>query len=149
MSIYMVNSTELHVCFRFLVDEIPIRVFTNKEESGAIYPKSQAMSIRGSVWNADDWATQGGTVKTNWSNSPFVATFKSFEIDACEVSPSETDGVESKCGISRRFWWDKPSLRELNNHQSHQLKWVRRKHLVYDYCMDAARFTELPKECTN
>ncbi|KAJ0104853.1 hypothetical protein Patl1_19437 [Pistacia atlantica] len=132
----------------FLVDGIPIRVFANKEENGVIYPKSQAMSIRGSVWNADDWATQGGRVKTNWSHSPFVATFRSFEIDACELSP-ETDDVEARCGASRQFWWDKPSVRELNRHQSHQLKWVRRKHMVYDYCKDVARFTELPRECIN
>ncbi|KAJ0048386.1 hypothetical protein Pint_16758 [Pistacia integerrima] len=132
----------------FLVNGIPIRVFANKEENGGIYPKSQAMSIRGSMWNADDWATQGGRVKTNWSHSPFVATFRSFEIDACELSP-ETDDVEAECAVSRHFWWDKPSVRELNRHQSHQLKWVRRKHMVYDYCKDVARFTELPRECIN
>ncbi|KAA0036052.1 xyloglucan endotransglucosylase/hydrolase protein 9-like [Cucumis melo var. makuwa] len=130
----------------FLVDRIPIRVFENKEESGVGYPRSQAMGVRGSIWNADDWATQGGRIKTNWSDAPFVATFRDFEIKACELEP-ETEDAEAKCGPTRQFWWDKPSLRVLSRHKAHQLKWVRARHLVYDYCKDTARFIELPKEC--
>ncbi|XP_023525972.1 xyloglucan endotransglucosylase/hydrolase protein 9-like [Cucurbita pepo subsp. pepo] len=129
----------------FLVDNIPIRVFENKEESGVAYPRNQAMGVRGSIWNADDWATQGGRVKTNWSNAPFVATFRSFDIKACELEPEED--AEAKCGMPRQFWWDKPSLRGLTRHKAHQLKWVRARHLVYDYCKDSVRFMELPREC--
>lgn len=128
------------------MDRIPIRVFENKEENGVAYPKNQAMGVRGSIWNADDWATQGGRVKTNWSNAPFVATFRSFEIKACELEP-ETEDAEAKCGLSKQLWWDKPSLRGLSRHKAHQLKWVRARHLVYDYCKDTVRFNELPKEC--
>ncbi|KAK6151469.1 hypothetical protein DH2020_014104 [Rehmannia glutinosa] len=29
-------------------------------------PKKQAMRINSSLWNADDWATRGGLVKTDW-----------------------------------------------------------------------------------
>ncbi|WKA09100.1 hypothetical protein VitviT2T_026778 [Vitis vinifera] len=131
----------------FLVDEVPIRVFANKEENGAPYPKTQAMGVQGSVWNADDWATQGGRVKTNWSHAPFVSTFRGFEIDACELSPETDDIASSKCGRVGEFWWDKPRMSGLNRHKSHQLKWVRRRHLVYDYCMDSGRFYEMPREC--
>lgn len=131
------------ILLRFLVDEVPIRVFANKEENGAPYPKTQAMGVQGSVWNADDWATQGGRVKTNWSHAPFVSTFRGFEIDACETD----DIASSKCGRVGEFWWDKPRMSGLNRHKSHQLKWVRRRHLVYDYCMDSGRFYEMPREC--
>ncbi|XP_039064815.1 xyloglucan endotransglucosylase/hydrolase protein 9-like [Hibiscus syriacus] len=133
-------------CIVFLVDRIPIRVFTNKEENGVPFPRNQAMSIRGSVWNADDWATQGGRVKTNWTHAPFVSTFRSFINDACEML-SETEDIWAQCGKLGRFWWDKPAFHGLNRHRSHQLKWVRRRHLVYDYCKDTTRFTELPREC--
>ncbi|TYJ33107.1 hypothetical protein E1A91_A05G080200v1 [Gossypium mustelinum] len=139
------NREQRHTLW-FLVDGIPIRVFTNKEDKGARFPRQQAMSIRGSVWNADDWATQGGKVKTNWTNAPFVSTFRFFIINACELLP-ETDDIMAQCGKLGRFWWDKPAFVVLNRHRSHQLKWVRRKHLVYDYCKDKARFTELPREC--
>ncbi|KAB2028113.1 hypothetical protein ES319_D05G077800v1 [Gossypium barbadense] len=134
------------IVYVFLVDGIPIRVFTNKEDKGVLFPRQQAMSIRGSVWNADDWATQGGKVKINWTNAPFFSTFRSFIIDACELLP-ETDDIMAQCGKLGRFWWDKPAFVVLNRHRSHQLKWARRKHLVYDYCKDKARFTELPREC--
>ncbi|XP_030541241.2 xyloglucan endotransglucosylase/hydrolase protein 9-like [Rhodamnia argentea] len=133
----------------FLVDGIPVRVFTNKEESrGVPYPKSQPMRVRGSVWNADDWATQGGRVKTNWSHAPFVSSFRSFGIDACELSP-ETDDIVTKCRQLGQYWWDKPSFDEIGRHRSRQLTWVRKKHLVYDYCQDKLRFSELPKECVD
>lgn len=131
----------------FLVDGIPIRVFANKEEShGVPYPKNQPMRVLGSVWNADDWATQGGRVKTNWSHAPFVSSFRAFDIDACELSP-ETADVTTKCGQLGRYWWDRPSFNELGRRRSRQLKWVRKKYLVYDYCEDKPRFSELPKEC--
>ncbi|KAF8398747.1 hypothetical protein HHK36_014605 [Tetracentron sinense] len=130
----------------FLVDGIPIRVFVNKEECGTLYPKNQGMRIYGSLWNADDWATQGGRLKTNWSHAPFISTFQSFEIDACELSP-ETEDIVVKCSMVGQFWWTKPAMNGLNKHKSHQLKWVRAKHLVYDYCMDTVRFTEPPREC--
>ncbi|XP_068640855.1 xyloglucan endotransglucosylase/hydrolase protein 9-like [Aristolochia californica] len=130
-----------------LIDGVPIRTFANREEKGIPYPNSQAMGIYSSVWNADDWATQGGRVKTNWSHAPFISTFRKVAVDACEFSP-ETDDLSGKCREGEEFWWDRPALNELNFHQSHQLKWVRRKHLVYDYCKDTARFTQLPPECS-
>ncbi|RWR90441.1 xyloglucan endotransglucosylase/hydrolase protein 9-like protein [Cinnamomum micranthum f. kanehirae] len=134
-------------CIIFLIDGIPIRVFTNKEEEiGVPYPKNQGMGIYGSVWNADDWATQGGSVKTDWSHAPFISAFRSFNIDACEYL-AESDGTVGKCREGGLYWWDKPALNSLSLHQSRQLKWVRAKHLVYDYCKDTGRFNELPREC--
>lgn len=105
------------------------------------------MGIHGSLWNADDWATQGGSVKTNWSDAPFFVTFQSFEIDACGVSSDEIDDPVAKCG-SGQFWWDKPIVKEVNKQRKKQLKWVRDNFLIYDYCRDVARFSQgLPKEC--
>ncbi|KAK4479251.1 hypothetical protein RD792_014762 [Penstemon davidsonii] len=131
----------------FLVDDIPIREFENKEKKGIPYPKTQVMGIHGSLWNADDWATQGGRVKTNWSNAPFVVKFQSFEIDACELLPDEKDDPVVKCGKSGQFWWDKPVVKQVNKQRRTQLKWVRDNFLVYDYCQDIERFSEVPKEC--
>ncbi|WOG97622.1 hypothetical protein DCAR_0416963 [Daucus carota subsp. sativus] len=135
-----------HRSIVFLIDDIPIRIFANKEKIGVSYPKAQAMGIHGSLWNADDWATQGGRVKTNWTNAPFVSMFRSFNIDACELLP-ESDGLAGKCGKLGQFWSDKPGMNRLNKQQRKQLKWVITNHLVYDYCKDVPRFLELPKEC--
>ncbi|KAK6921338.1 Glycoside hydrolase family 16 [Dillenia turbinata] len=144
---YAVSWTRYSIVF--LVDEIPIRVYANKEEEGVLFPKSQAMGIYGSVWNADDWATQGGRVKTNWSDGPFVSWFRSFGVDACELKPDDEDNMLVQCRESDQFWWNKPAMGGLSRHKTHQLKWVRAKHLVYDYCKDTTRFAQLPKECVN
>ncbi|KAI7979464.1 putative xyloglucan endotransglucosylase/hydrolase protein 23 [Camellia lanceoleosa] len=49
----------------FSVDGTPIREFKNAESVGVPYPKNQPMRIYSSLWNADDWATRGGLVKTD------------------------------------------------------------------------------------
>lgn len=110
------------------------------------------MGVYSSIWNADDWATQGGRVKTDWSHAPFIATYKSFEINGCEcpVTVAEVDNAK-RCTSSedKKYWWDGPTLSELSLHQTHQLKWVRAKHMVYDYCSDTARFPVMPAECVH
>ena len=119
------------------MDDTPIRVHPNMENKGLPFPKDQAMGVYSSIWNADDWATQGGRVKTDRSHAPFIATYTGFEIDACEVPVSVAAKESAKnCSSSgvKRYWWDEPTLAELNEHQSHQLKWVRARHMVYDYC---------------
>ncbi|KAK1382761.1 Xyloglucan endotransglucosylase/hydrolase [Heracleum sosnowskyi] len=56
----------------FLVDNNPIRVFNNQESIGVPFPKGQHMRVYASLWNADDWATQGGRVKTDWTNKAML-----------------------------------------------------------------------------
>uniref|UniRef100_A0A453SR33 xyloglucan:xyloglucosyl transferase n=1 Tax=Aegilops tauschii subsp. strangulata TaxID=200361 RepID=A0A453SR33_AEGTS len=70
----------------FAVDGTAIRDFKNHEARGVSFPKSQPMRLYASLWNADDWATQGGRVKTDWSKAPFVASFRNFNADACVMS---------------------------------------------------------------
>ncbi|CAH9109645.1 unnamed protein product [Cuscuta epithymum] len=134
----------------FLVDGTPIRVHSNMEDKGIPFPGDQAMGVYSSLWNADDWATQGGKVKTDWTHAPFVASYTDFEIDACEVpaavAPAD-HGKECSSSAEKRFWWDEPTMAEMNIHQSHQLLWVRANHMVYNYCTDTARFPVAPVEC--
>ncbi|KAL3714809.1 hypothetical protein ACJRO7_006675 [Eucalyptus globulus] len=135
----------------FLVDETPIRVHTNLEHRGIPYPKDQPMGVYSSIWNADDWATQGGRIKTDWTHAPFVTSYRNFEIDACEcpATMAAADNAKrcSSAGRERRYWWDEPTVSELSLHQNHQLKWVQAHHMIYDYCKDTARFPVMPAEC--
>ncbi|XP_022135667.1 xyloglucan endotransglucosylase/hydrolase protein 9-like [Momordica charantia] len=137
----------------FLVDETPVRVHTNMEEKGVPFPADQAMGVYSSIWNADDWATQGGRVKTDWSHAPFVASYRAFQIDACEVpasaAPAAHCSSDAAAAAGKKFWWDQPLLSDLNLHQSHQLLWVRANHMIYDYCTDTARFAVPPLECAH
>ncbi|RZS24636.1 hypothetical protein BHM03_00057722 [Ensete ventricosum] len=129
----------------FLVDDTPIRVFSNQEHRGIVFPRDQPMGIYSSIWNADDWATEGGRVKTDWSHAPFVATFRGLRIDGCEwASTAEGPAEVQRCSASAwgkegRYWWKEKEMEALSVHQSHQLIWARANHLVYDYCSDPAR----------
>ena len=99
----------INVCMvhcRFFVDSVPIRVFPNNERLGVPYPQKQAMRVASSIWNADNWATQGGLVKINWSHSPFICTYKGFNIDANKIILNvETREVNE----NGNKWWEMTS----------------------------------------
>ncbi|KAK8703647.1 hypothetical protein V6N13_047297 [Hibiscus sabdariffa] len=127
----------------FLVDNIPIRVFKNAESIGVPFPKSQPMRIYSSLWNADDWATRGGLVKTDWTKAPFTAYYRNFNANACVWS-----GTASSCGrtnsVSDGAWetngLDAPGRR--------RLRWVQKYFMIYNYCTDLKRFPQgVPPEC--
>lgn len=119
----------------FSVDGSPIRVFKNREtelgkvDSNYHYPKSQAMGVYSSLWNADDWATRGGLVKTDWTKAPFVASFRNF--NAAATSSFDAAAEEA-----------------LESNKEQRLQWVRKNYMIYDYCGDTKRFPQgPPPEC--
>ncbi|KAM3302066.1 hypothetical protein P3S67_016568 [Capsicum chacoense] len=126
----------------FLVDNIPIRVYNNHEALGVAFPKNQAMRVYASLWNADDWATQGGRVKTDWSMAPFTASYRKFNTNACVWSAASST---SSCGGSKtnsvnnaQTW----QTQELNANERNRLRWVQQKYMIYNYCTDAKRFSQ-------
>jgi xyloglucan:xyloglucosyl transferase len=127
------------------VDNFPIRVFKNAESIGVPFPKSQPMRIYSSLWNADDWATRGGLVKTDWTKAPFTAYYRNFKADACTWSYGTSScGSRSSSSFSDRAWHtnalDAPSRR--------RLRWVQKYFMIYNYCADLKRFPQgLPPEC--
>ncbi|WOK96327.1 putative xyloglucan endotransglucosylase/hydrolase protein 23 [Canna indica] len=136
----------------FAVDGIPIREFKNLESKGVGFPKNQSMRVYSSLWNADDWATRGGLVKTNWSQAPFTASFRDFNADACVwSSPSDTSRCSSgrwpaaaTSGEQHSVWM----RQELDSKGYKRMRWVQRKYMVYNYCADRKRFPQgMPREC--
>lgn len=114
------------------MDGTPVRVFKNNEGLGVPYPNKQPMRIYSSLWNAEDWATRGGLVKTDWSKAPFVASFRNFKVQT-----------------SSSFVSQQAQLLALDSVQQKKLDWVRNKYMIYDYCADAKRFPKgYPPECT-
>ena len=128
----------------FFVDGIPIREFNNMEAFGIPFPNKQPMRVFSSLWNADDWATQGGRVHTDWSKAPFVASYRNFRASACVWSYGS-----SFCGPDSSFenaWL----VEELDEKGLEKLRWVQDNYMTYNYCDDKKRFYKLglPKECT-
>lgn len=124
------------------MDNIPIRVFNNHEALGVAFPKNQPMRVYASLWNADDWATQGGRVKTDWSMAPFTASYRNFKTNACVWSAATST---SSCGGSKtdsvnndQTW----QTQQLNAVGRNRLRWVHQKYMIYNYCADAKRFSQ-------
>ncbi|KAG9456380.1 hypothetical protein H6P81_000888 [Aristolochia fimbriata] len=122
----------------FSVDGTPIREFKNAESVGVPYPKKQPMRIYSSLWNADEWATQGGRVKTDWSKAPFTASYRNFNANACVWS-----GGTSSCD-SKGSW----TTEEMDETNRNKMKRVKDNYMIYNYCTDSKRFPHgFPPEC--
>ncbi|PON55708.1 Xyloglucan endotransglucosylase/hydrolase [Parasponia andersonii] len=118
----------------FLVDSTPIRVFKNAESVGVPFPKSQPMKIYSSLWNADDWATRGGLIKTDWSKAPFTAYYRNFSYKDLRATTSFSDSA-----------WQ---TTELDGPSRRRLRWVQKYFMIYNYCSDLKRFPQgVPPEC--
>ncbi|KAG0515919.1 hypothetical protein BDA96_10G318400 [Sorghum bicolor] len=147
---YSVVWNPQHVIFA--VDGTPIRDFKNHEARGVGFPRTQPMRLYASLWNADDWATQGGRVKADWTQAPFVASFRGFSADACvwangkqqcPVGTMETAATGGRRG-GPGSWWNQ----QLSDMSYRRMRWVQRKFMIYNYCTDAKRFPQgLPAEC--
>ncbi|XP_024963606.1 xyloglucan endotransglucosylase/hydrolase 2-like [Cynara cardunculus var. scolymus] len=104
---------------------------------------SQPMRVYASLWNADDWATQGGRVKADWTKAPFTASYRKFNANAKRVGPN-SKSTSSESG--NQAW----STQGLDAAGRNRIRWVQNKHMIYNYCNDRKRFPNgLPAECKN
>ncbi|KMT11232.1 hypothetical protein BVRB_5g110620 [Beta vulgaris subsp. vulgaris] len=130
----------------FSVDGIPIREFNNMESQGVSFPKNQPMRIYSSLWNADDWATQGGRVKIDWTHAPFTASYRNFNANACVWASGSSSCGLSPSADSGSDWLNQ----ELDSASLERMRWVQTNYMVYNYCADLQRFPQgLPTECTS
>ncbi|OIT30624.1 PREDICTED: probable xyloglucan endotransglucosylase/hydrolase protein 25 [Nicotiana attenuata] len=121
----------------FSVDNVPIREFKNLEDKGVAFPKSQPMKLYSSLWDADQWATRGGLIKTDWSNAPFSASYRNFNAHTCT---SNSNNSNSSCTILAE---------KLDPVSQEKLRWVQQKFMIYNYCTDTKRFPQgFPLECS-
>ncbi|XP_074569919.1 putative xyloglucan endotransglucosylase/hydrolase protein 23 [Curcuma longa] len=133
----------------FMADGTPIRDFRNLESRGIAFPKSQPMRIYSSLWNADEWATRGGLVKTDWSKAPFTASYRGFKADACAVAGASGGGASACASMAANNrssgWWNQ----EVDSTAQARMRWVQKNYMIYNYCSDLKRFPQgLPPECS-
>ncbi|XP_043700227.1 probable xyloglucan endotransglucosylase/hydrolase protein 26 [Telopea speciosissima] len=131
----------------WFIDSIPIRVFKNYESKGIDYPHQQGMRAYSSIWDADNWATQGGRIKIDWKSAPFVARFRRFRARACKWSGPVS--ITQCAANTAANWWTSPVYSQLSNEQIGQMMLARNKSMIYNYCTDFARFQgNFPPECS-
>ncbi|RZC66848.1 hypothetical protein C5167_010543 [Papaver somniferum] len=123
----------------FSVDDTPIREFKNSESIGVPFPMNHPMRIYSSLWNADDWATRGGLVKTDWSHAPFTASYRNFNADACISSSSSSSPCGSQPSLSSNNAW---FSQELDSTAHENMKSIQKNYMIYNYCTDTKRFPQ-------
>lgn len=101
------------------------------------------MRIYSTLWNADDWATRGGLVKTDWSQAPFTASYTSFNASNACVWINGASSCDSN-NFSPPAWLSE----DLDSTNLDKLQWVQTNNMIYNYCTDAKRFPQgFPPEC--
>ncbi|XP_065850872.1 probable xyloglucan endotransglucosylase/hydrolase protein 25 [Euphorbia lathyris] len=126
----------------FLIGGVPIREFKNMETMGVSFPKNQRMRIYSSIYNADQWATRGGLIKTDWSKAPFTSSYRNFRADACMWSYASSRPICSP----NRSWLNQ----QLDPISIKRMNWVHKNFMIYNYCTDTNRFPHgFPPECNH
>ncbi|KAG0566028.1 hypothetical protein KC19_7G032800 [Ceratodon purpureus] len=132
----------------FMVDDTPVRLYKNCEDLGVPYPSRQAMSVFASLWNGEEWATQNGAIKLNWSNAPFVAAYRGYEVEGCEVPWYKGDIDYCRSSLETDSMLKRATMHSLTTRQAARLQWVTENLLVYDYCKDVYRYPTPHPECS-
>lgn len=102
------------------------------------------MQVVASLWNGEDWATNGGRDKINWAYAPFKANFQGFSDAGCHANGQS---INAKICGSKMYWWNARKYSRLSVYEEKALRKVRAKYMDYDYCSDRARFPVPPTEC--
>ncbi len=133
----------MRVVYRIFVDNVAIREFKNVfAQTGVPYLNNQSMVIIGSLWDGDSWACQGGSIKLNWLDAPFIASYSGFNlIKGCAVPPNTIAGCKNSA-IAK--YTVAPSVQA---HRNNQMIIVKKKYLGYNYCTDKSRYPTTPPEC--
>ena len=125
---------------RFFVDSVMIWVFPNNKRLGVLYQQKQVMQVVSSILNADNWATQGGFVKINWSHFHLQNIWHWCKWNRIYGEATRVNENASK-------WWDMPSYSSLTPRQRLFLRWVHQNYIIYGYYNDSTRFPTSPPEC--
>ncbi|KAJ7942826.1 Xyloglucan endotransglucosylase/hydrolase [Quillaja saponaria] len=120
----------------FYVDHVPIREVKRTESMGGDFP-SKPMTLYATIWDASNWATNGGKYRVNYKYAPYIAEFSDLILHGCSVDPiehiSKCDNAQIPSGVT-------PIQRT-------KMENFRKKHMTYSYCYDRVRYKVPPSEC--
>ncbi|CAN6308339.1 unnamed protein product [Urochloa humidicola] len=120
----------------FLVDDIPI----HRYGFTSAFP-DRPMWAYGSIWDASDWATDGGRYRADYRYQPFVAGFQGFRIAGCTLM----DTPSTTC---RPVPASPTGTTGLSSQQQAAMRWAQQSSImVYYYCNDRTKDRALYPEC--
>lgn len=122
------------------VDDIPVRVFKKNESLGVAYVEKQPLNLQASLWNGEEWATNGGTIKIDWTKAPFVASYRDFNVSACVWSESSST---TSCASDSSSWMS----RGLDGDELSKIAWAKKNYMIYNYCDDNGADESVRVEC--
>nr|GEY91958.1 probable xyloglucan endotransglucosylase/hydrolase protein 28 [Tanacetum cinerariifolium] len=125
----------------FYVDDVAIREIKRTESMGADFP-SKPMTLYATIWDASEWATNGGKYKVNYKYAPYIAEFSNFVLHGCTVDPIELSSIKCETGPSSNSI---PT--GITPSQRTKMESFRKKHMQYSYCYDKRRYKTPPSEC--
>ncbi|KAK9118039.1 hypothetical protein Scep_016132 [Stephania cephalantha] len=130
----------------FYVDDVPIREVRKTKIMGGDFP-SKPMSLYATIWDASNWATNGGKYRVNYKYAPYVAEFSDFVLRGCPVNPIE-QATPPKCDQALLQSLTTGALaNKLNSNGRSKMAKYREKYMTYSYCYDRQRYNSLPSEC--
>ncbi|KAL4586462.1 hypothetical protein LXL04_011098 [Taraxacum kok-saghyz] len=125
----------------FYVDDVAIREIKRTESMGGDFP-SKPMTLYATIWDASQWATNGGKYKVNYKYAPYVAEFSDFVLHGCTVDPVDFDSVSCEASQS-----SDSIPKGITTSQRVKMESFRKKYMQYSYCYDKIRYQKRPAEC--
>ncbi|KAI3796280.1 hypothetical protein L1987_38947 [Smallanthus sonchifolius] len=136
---YSILWTHTHIIF--YVDDVAIREIKRTESMGGDFP-SKPMTLYATIWDASEWATNGGKYKVNYKYAPYIAEFSNFVLHGCTVDPIELTSLKCEDATNTNSI---PT--GITPSQRAKMESFRKKHMQYSYCYDKIRYKAPPSEC--
>ncbi|KAJ9563329.1 hypothetical protein OSB04_008489 [Centaurea solstitialis] len=128
----------------FYIDEVPIREIIKSDEMGSDFP-SKPMALYATIWDASNWATNGGKYKVNYKYAPFVTEMTDLVLHGCVSDPIQQLVSEDCVQMDKQL--ETIHYNNITPKQRGAMKRFRERYMYYSYCYDTLRYPVPPPEC--
>lgn len=111
---------------------------------GGDFP-SKPMALYATIWDASNWATNGGKYKVNYKYAPFITEMTDLVLHGCTSNPIQELSTESCLETDTQL--ETIHYNNITPKQRTAMKRFREKYMYYSYCYDTLRYTTPPPEC--
>ncbi|KAI3743818.1 hypothetical protein L1987_56885 [Smallanthus sonchifolius] len=128
----------------FYIDEVPIREILRTNEKGGDFP-SKPMALYATIWDASNWATNGGKYKVNYKYAPFATEMTDLVLHGCISNPLQQLPTDNCVQMDQQL--ETIHYNNIVPKQRTAMKRFREKYMYYSYCYDTLRYPVPPPEC--